>query len=193
VVLLLLGVDVSHLVSVPESDRAGALWRGFLDSLAHGPSVWVAAAALGTIGLALVLAERTGRWMTTATMIAVQLIATHLLLALVILPRFDPYTSARAWGTRLGRIQAGGTPVVAFGFRSSEGLTPFMFYARQRFDAFDDAAALAARVRAAPACVFVQAKDQARLAAALPGRVADRGKVGDMEVLLVESRPGLCP
>jgi 4-amino-4-deoxy-L-arabinose transferase-like glycosyltransferase len=190
--LLLLGMDISQLMGVPDNERAGVLWRGLLASLAHRPSVWGGAAALATIGLALVLAERTGRWMVTAAVIAVQLIATHLLLSLVILPRFDPYTSARAWGTRLGRIQAGGTPVVAFGFRSSEALTPFMFYARQRFLAFDDVAALAARVQAVPACVFVQTKDQARLAAALPGRVADRGKVGDMDILLVEARPGLC-
>ena len=130
--------------------------------------------------------------MSTVGMIAVQTIALHLLLTLVVLPRFDPQTSARAWGERLGRIEARGAPLVTFGFRTSEPLTPFMFYARRQFLALDARKALLARIDAAPACIFIQTKRYRRFTPPLPGRVVERGRVGGLQFLLVESSPGIC-
>jgi 4-amino-4-deoxy-L-arabinose transferase-like glycosyltransferase len=187
----LLGMDVSKLASVPYEERVTAVWHAVVPALGV-PSAWLGAAAFGALGVALVVMDRRGRWMATAVMIAVQTIALQLLLTLVVLPRFDTQTSARAWGARLGRIEARGAPLVTFGFRYNEALAPFIFYARRQFPALDGRKKLIARIDAAPACIFIQTKDYERFTPPIPGRVVERGRVGGRELLLVESSPGVC-
>jgi 4-amino-4-deoxy-L-arabinose transferase-like glycosyltransferase len=187
----LLGMDVSQLVGVPDEARIAAVWQAVVGAFSV-PSAWLGAAAFGALGIALLATDRRGRWMPTTVMIAVPTIALHLLLTLVVLPRFDTETSARAWGARLGRIQARGAPLVTFGFPRSEALAPFMFYARRQFRALDGRKKLIARIDAAPACIFIQAKDYARFERSIPGRVVERGRVGGLDLLLVESSPGIC-
>src|SRR5262249_25376156 len=152
------------------------------------PFAWLGALALGASGVALLATDRRGRWMPTAAMVGVQLVVVHLLLTLIVLPRFDAQTSARAWGVRLGRI-ATRSSLVASGFRGSEGLAPYLFYAGRQLPELDAPDALRARIAAAPACIFIRKRDYARLRRPIPGRVAERGRVGDMDFLLVESSP----
>ncbi len=192
--LVLLGMDVPRVAGVSARERADAIASGLADALLHEPPAWAGAAVFAALGVALIVAARRGGWRTVAATMGVQLVAVHLLLTLIVLPRFDPYTSARTWGVRLGRLQSAGAQVVAFGFRGSETLAPFMFYAQRRFPAFDDVDGVVRAVADAPTCLFVPAKDADSILPALGDRMrlAERGTVGGAQLMLFESQPQLC-
>jgi hypothetical protein len=121
------------------------------------------------------------------------LTGVHLVVVEGVLLAIDPFISSpRPWAERLKRLADEGTPVVVFGFRESEQLSPFMFYAERRFETVADHDALISRLRGAPACVLFRSEDYAEIAGEVPGTPGVRDTVHPARLILVETQPGLC-
>jgi hypothetical protein len=192
VTFLLLAVDPARAVVAADAASRGALVSGLLAAIVPGPTVWMVAGAVLTLAAVVLAAELCSRQTELAASLAVLLTAVHLVIVQVALPAIDPLISARPWAERLARLAGEGTPVVVFGFRESEQLSPFMFYARRCFETVADHKALAIRLRVAPACVLFRSKDYAELAGVVPGTPVMRDTLGPFPLVLVETQPGLC-
>jgi 4-amino-4-deoxy-L-arabinose transferase-like glycosyltransferase len=187
--LVLLGIGPREAMVVAAQGNIGA-WSKWLLHLAPSQWAWLAAALALLAGFIVVRTDHRSS-VRTATALGAYLTALHLLITLIALPAFNPFCTARPWGEWLGRT-ASRTRMVAFGFRDSEALSPFLFYGRRRVPEIDRARALVAQLRGRPSCALIRETDYAKLASALPASPAVRGRVGALRFVLVESAPGVC-
>jgi 4-amino-4-deoxy-L-arabinose transferase-like glycosyltransferase len=192
VTFLLLAVDPTRAIAASHSASRGDLVSDLLAAIVPRPTAWVLGGAVLALGGVVLATECRSRQAELAASLAVVLTAVHLVVVQVTLPAIDPLVSARPWAERLARLAGEGTPVLVFGFRESEQLSPFMFYARRCFETVADTEALAIRLRAAPACVLFRSEDYAELAGAVPGTPVVHDTLGPFPLVLVETQPGLC-
>jgi 4-amino-4-deoxy-L-arabinose transferase-like glycosyltransferase len=191
VALVLVGARAEQLMSAGAAWTPAAAWLVLREATSSGTG-WLLLVGLVLLSLAVAAVSRTRSTVRTAAALGVYLTVLHLLLTLVVLPRFNPLCTARPWAERLARLADRGRSVVAFRFKETEALSPFMFYAGRQFPVIQDAETLVTRLHAGAACVLLQEPDYDALAARLPASPAARGTVGGMRLVLVETSPGLC-
>jgi 4-amino-4-deoxy-L-arabinose transferase-like glycosyltransferase len=153
------------------------------------PSTWVAASAVLVLSLAF-CREQARNPARAAVLAAACATALHLLIVLVVLPRFNAFASTRPWGESLGR--AGGcTRVVSFGFPNREALSPFMFYARRRIPQARSVRRLDGVLRGGRrgcACALIRASAYPTLASTIGDLPRTFGSVGRLPFVLVSAR-----
>ena len=193
-VLVLLGVRPVDLLAMAAAARGSrAAWSmAPPQGLSVTGTAWVVVAALATLGLVVLRANRARNPLRAAASLAAYLTAIHLLLTLVILPNLNPLCTARPWAERLGRVADRGVPVVAFGFTDASALSPFMFYARRQFPELQDVELLVAQLQVRPACALMREQAYAAVASLLPGSPVPRRALNGLRFVVVESHRGLC-
>jgi hypothetical protein len=191
VTFLLVAVDPTRALAAARSSPPADLASNLLAAIVPRAAAWFAGGAVLALAGVVLAAECRLRRAELAAGLAILLVSVHLVVVEVTLPAIDPLVSPRPWAERLARLTDQGAPVVVFDFRESEQLSPFMFYARRLFETVPNRAALAVRLRAAPACVLFHAKDYTELAGVVPGTPVVRDE-GPFSLVLVETEPGIC-
>lgn len=177
------------LAAADAAPRHAATWLAVVLPASVRASTWLAAAlAIGT-ALLFVGGRRARSALGTAVAVAACVTIVHLVLTLVVLPRFDPFCSARPLAARLDAAAAGGVPVVTFGFHNREKLSPLLFYTGRRLPEVPDGERLADLLRSGPACALMTPQAYAGLPRALPGVPVQAGRLR----LVVVAGAGGCP
>jgi hypothetical protein len=193
VALVLLGVAPADVVALASGPRAtpassAALLRG----LRLPAAAWLAAGALAALGVVAARSDRAGRGARMAAALGGHAAATLLLLALVVLPRLNAASSARAGAEHLARLADRGVRVVAYRFSNTSGLGSVLFYAGRRFPAVEGAQALRDALAAGPTCAVMRPGDWAALAPSLPAAAVPPDAFPGFRLTIVESAPGVC-
>src|SRR5262249_29421797 len=121
-VLGVLGVDAGRMNTLLTSHRRALPPADVLAHLSWGAGAWGAAAALAALGVLVVWASRSATRSWPAAVVA-YLTVLSLFVVEVAVPRFNPVSSARAWGERLAALADRGGRVVAFRFPDSLALS----------------------------------------------------------------------
>jgi len=189
----LAGFDRGVLAAVAASaDAPGAAIANALLHVRPGALGWIVA-LVAALGVLVALAQRAGWRGTAAAALGLSATVVHLLVTLVVLPRFDPLASARPLAEALGRAADDGVALLAFGFDNREELSPYLFYGRRPIVETRTKGELEGRLTGARACVLMPARAYSTLPASLRSLAVDDRSVGELHLALVSGTAGGCP
>jgi len=146
---------------------------------------WLATALFTMLGIAFLAARRSLRADRAATLAGASALLLHVIIATIVLPRFDVFCSARIWGEDMAKDAARGYRVVAFGFSNREALSPFMFYAGHRIEEIASERELTELLKEGHVYALVRYDAYARLTGLLRELPSTPGEVGRLRFVVI--------